>query len=73
MCDKCPPMKMLTELREEVGGWAVYVDWQRVVSNESFAVADRVKYYLDHPEKWDSSEACEVATAIRTRYERIHS
>lgn len=56
---------MIAELRHEGGFWSLYVDGQRAIDRESFAVADRVKYYLDHPTAWDHSESCEVAHTIR--------
>jgi len=56
---------MQTEVRNEGGCWSVFVDGQRMVDRESFTVADRVKWYLDNPQRWDHSESCDVADSIR--------
>lgn len=53
------------EVRNESGYWSVFVNGQRTVDRESFAVADRVKFYLDNPKRWDYSECCDVADSIR--------
>lgn len=52
---------MVVEVREELGYFSVYVDNKRMVDRESFAIADRIRYYLEHPDKWDYTECCEVA------------
>lgn len=59
---------MHTEIRNEGGCWSVFVNGQRTVDRESFAVADRVKFYLDHSQAWDYSELCDVADSIRKHY-----
>ena len=56
---------MNAEVKHEAGYWNVYVDGIRTVDRESFAVADRVRYYLEHPECSDFSESSEVAHSIR--------
>lgn len=59
---------LTTELRNIGGYWWVIVNGQLIVDRESFEVADRVKFYLDHPEQWDYSESCEVADSIRLHF-----
>ena len=56
---------MTAEIRKEGGYWSLYVNGQRTVDRESFAVVDRVKWYLDNPLAWEPSESCEVADSIR--------
>lgn len=56
---------MTTELRQEGGYWALYVNGQRTIDRESFCLVDRVKYFLDNPNRWEPSESYEVAESIR--------
>jgi hypothetical protein len=62
-------VNLRTEVRKEAGYWSVFVNGRRTVDRESFAVADRVRFYLDNPARWDYSESCEVADSIRRAYE----
>jgi hypothetical protein len=61
-------MSLKTEIRREDGYWSLYVNGQRTVDRESFAVADRVKYFLDNPKAWEPAESHEVAQAIRDHF-----
>ena len=56
---------MKAEIKQESGYWSVYYLGRLQVDRESFAVADRVAYYLNNPDKWSYSEASSVADAIR--------
>lgn len=62
---------MNVEVKKEAGYYSVVVDGQRMVDRESFAVADRVKFYLDHPEQADTSESSEVAHQIREHFDAL--
>lgn len=53
------------EVRREDGYWSVFVSGQRMVDRESHTVAENVKFYLEHPDRWDHSESCDVADSIR--------
>lgn len=55
----------MTEIRREGGYWSLFVDGQRMIDRESFAVVDRVKERVDNPALDDLSEATEVARSIR--------
>ncbi len=56
---------MKTELRNEGGYWSLFVDGICTIDRESFAVADRVRYHLEHAHAYDNSESAEVADSIR--------
>lgn len=49
---------------------ALRVNGERVIRLESFAVCDRVAFYLQNPDEWDTSEACDVGDNIRAACER---
>jgi len=63
------PWENKIEVKRENGFWSVFVCGQRCVDRESFAVADRVRYHLEHPEEYDNSESADVADAIRKHFE----
>ena len=52
------------------GYWSLYVDGVCVMGSESFDACDAVRYYLQNPRHWGTSELCEVADRIRQRFER---
>lgn len=56
---------MITEIRRDSGYWDLFVDGVRVIERESYAVVDKVRHHLQHPEDWDASESAEVADKIR--------
>lgn len=56
---------MQVEIRKESGYWSVFVNGQRMVDRESFAVADRIVDELKQPGCHYPSESWEVAESIR--------
>ena len=60
---------MKVEVIEESGYFSVYVNNRRMVDRESYAIADRIRWYLENPNRWDYSECCEVAHSIRFHVE----
>lgn len=57
-------VKLNAEVRHEAGCWSVYVNGQRIVDRESFAIADRVRGFLERPETLDNSESACVVRSI---------
>lgn len=57
---------MLTEIRQEADGrtWALFVDGERVISEESHTVCANVAHELESPTGYPS-ECAEVAEQIR--------
>ena len=54
------------EIREHNGKYDLLDKKGKVlIEDESFTVVDRVLFYLEHPDIWDTSELCEVANSIR--------
>lgn len=61
-------MEFLVEVRNESGYWSVYVNGQRMVDRESFAIADRVAECIRNPRAHANTESREVADAIRNHF-----
>lgn len=60
--------KLFAEIRENPkapGTYSLYVDGELKIREETMTVCSNVKEYLEHPERWDTSECCEVAESIR--------
>jgi hypothetical protein len=58
---------LTVDVRKESGYWSVYVNGQRTVDRESFAIADRVADFV-RSGRYDHSECAEVAQSIRRHY-----
>lgn len=52
------------QVRNEDGYWSVFVNGQRMVDRESFAVADRVADCIRNPRAHVNTESREVADSI---------
>jgi len=63
--DRLETRAVHAEVRAVPGGFSVYFGGRRLVDRESQAVADRIVYFLEHPEAYDNSESAEVAESIR--------
>ena len=51
--------------RNEDGTYDLLVNGELSVESESLGMVASVAYFLDDPKAWDTSEACEIAQAIR--------
>lgn len=64
-------MNLTVEVRREAGYWSVYVNGQRMVDRESFAIADRVAECLRNPAAHPFTESAGVADAIRDHWSAV--
>lgn len=47
------------------GGWNVIVDGRTVIRDESYTVASTIEWAVNHPTRWEPTEAYEIADQIR--------
>ena len=55
--------------RDALGDWNVIYKGRVVMEGETYQVAANIVYALNNPDRWDTSEAYEVAENIRAKVE----